>query len=206
MLKSGIEREYLFPECRECSSARSKRWREEKRNSGEIGDLYREYEANRSVESKENQRRLNRENDAIKRRDRGVKPRKNHKPIDSEIKVDRMPLVHFIEAEIKRRGLSYEDIAKSIPELTAAKVSHVLHGWEPTKRNKTGKTSLKWISLHRVDQILRGLDREEELTILYTNEVIDAGLKSQAQKAARSKAKRRKKAREMREQKRGKAG
>lgn len=207
-LKSGIIREHLEPRCKKCVARVTKEWRERKREEGTLAQYQKKYRE-LTPEQRERRREWHREYQAIRRRMKGQKPRQSWDPSKGDVKVSRMPIVRFLEEEMEKRGLNQQQIAERA-DMRHGFVSDLIRGWEKSPKTKGGKTDLKWISLHRVDQILRGLDREEQLTILYTDEVIDAGREAQAkeaaQKAAKTEAKRRKKARKKYAEKRGEAG
>ncbi len=159
-LKSGLTRYYLASECKKCSAKRGKRWRDSHKAKGTSSDLYRRYEKNRSPKSKKYQRQLNRENDAIRRRDKGMKSRAKPEPENAGKRLPREPFIVWLKEELEKRGISEGELA-TMSGIDDSRIHKIIEGRE------LGSSAYTRISLSTVDKILVGLDREEMLTILY---------------------------------------
>lgn len=207
-LASGVVKAYLAGECKICHKRRIDRNIAKLKREGKYTKLNRT-RYKKAMSARGDRIREQKRESAAFRRDEEGRLKGYFRSVTSQNgklgKVDRMPLVNFVLKEIERRGISYEDIARSVEEISASRVAYIIQGWEPSKRSRNGRTEIKRISLHRVDQILRGLDQEEQLTILYTNEVIDAGVETQAQETAEKTAARKKRRKAKRQKERGPA-
>lgn len=171
-LKSGFERMGVEPRCKKCVAAATKAWREKKREEGTLSEIQKRYRENLSEEQREQRREYNREYQTIKRREKGAKPRGARRP-GKEPKVDRMPVVNFMLEEMEERGIARDQVAQR-GGISNGRIKYIIEGEEPSSKTKNGKVTIDKISLGMVDRILRGLDREWMLTILYPDEVVNA--------------------------------
>lgn len=164
-IKSGDTRLYADAECKKCVAERTKKWRERKRAEGTLAEIQKRYREDITDEQRDRRREYNREYQAIKRREKGMKPRKTLRRLKDR-KVERMPIVKLVEKEMKRVGWTRSEVAHRAG-IDPSRLDRIMNGEEKTKKTKSGIVKIKVVGLDIVDKLLHALDRHEELTMLY---------------------------------------
>jgi hypothetical protein len=171
-IKSGDTRYYADPECKKCVAERTKKWRDKKRAEGTLSKIQKGYRQNISDEKKKERREYNREYQAAKRREAGVKSRGallKYRDKGSGRRVKSKPFTDFVKEIARDRGYDNKELATRTG-VDPSQLERILKEYERKRNKKTGrlrKVILDKVTLGLVDQILAGLDRSEMLTILY---------------------------------------
>lgn len=174
-LKSGIEKKYFDSLCKTCRVAYNREYMESM-TPEERSAKWRRYRENWIARlGEEEVRRRERERKAIYRDKNGLPPSSRPVIDEKDLKVPLKPLVNFIEGEMEERGLLKSDVARA-SNVDPSHLDRLLAEEEiiSNGKKKGQRRKLTHVGLGIVDKILLGLDREFMLTILYSDEVVNA--------------------------------
>jgi DNA-binding Xre family transcriptional regulator len=116
-------------------------------------------------------RRREREKRAFQNHRAGKKKHSARTSPGLEPKVDRLPIVNFLLKELKRRGWTKNELANR-SGIDASRLDRIIAGEEKSKKVKSGVVKINKITWDNVDRILWGLDQEQMLTIMYSDDEV----------------------------------
>lgn len=161
---TGEVREYLPPECNECVAKRTKAWRERKRAEGTLKEYLDRWNKDLTPEQREARREYHREYQTIRRREKGIPVRgsyRKYRDSGGGKRVPREPIINFVLEQMEIKHWNRAELARR-SGIDPSRLDRILDG-----KDSDG-TKFTQITLGTVDKLLLALDREEMLTILYS--------------------------------------